>query len=154
MADLGAIGILHTSESVRQIPLSYATPTGTAKRLANPLMRVIFDVADAQIPKFFPRAFVQNHMRISMGRTALYLKDFKEIRGTVKNSAGTGIARIVMIFNRQGQCVGTVTSSAVDGTFKCLVDNQTGVCLVAALPDDLDNRNAVVKWKVTPVVAL
>lgn len=153
MADLGAIGIEHTDIAVRVIPLSFVAGDGTARLLDDPKARVPFDIADAQIPKNFPRAFVQNDRRITMGRTALYLKDFREVRGTVKNSAGTGIVRRVLMTNAFGQCVGSVVSAA-DGTFKCLVDNQVGYVLAEALPDDVDNRNAVVKWKITPVAAL
>lgn len=152
MADLGAIGIKHTSESVRLVPLSTASPTNTARTLTNPVMRVIFDVADAQIPKYF-RAWVQSHNRISFGRQAVYLKDFKEIRGTIKNSAGTGISRRYMLVNAYGQCVGTGISAG-DGTFKCLTDNQIGYVYAIALPDDVEARNAVVKWKITPVAAV
>ena len=151
MADLGTIGIQHTSVSVRVIPLNVTAETGTARLLKNPLNRTIFNTAEAQsTSKNYPRAFVQDIWRITQGRQAVYLKDFTEIRGTVKNSAGTGIARRVLVVNRAGQCVGT-TVSAADGTFKCLLDNQAyEVVLVVAIPDDGDNRNAVVKWKVVP----
>lgn len=153
MADLGAIGIKHTSESQRLIPLSYTTATGTARTLLSPLARIIYDVSDARSTKNFPRAFVSDHSRVEFGRVARYLDQFMQVRGTVKNSAGTGISRRVIIVNRYGRCVG-VGQSAGDGTFSILVDNQTGYVLVCAIPDDTDNRNAVVAWKVTPVTAL
>ena len=58
-----------------------------------------------------------------------------------------------MLVNAYGQCVGTGISAG-DGTFKCLTDNQIGYVYTIALPDDVEARNAVVKWKITPVAAV
>lgn len=156
MAALGAIGIMPQGAFKRLIPLPVTTPLGTAEGKVT-RMRCILDVADAQagtaITGRFPVAFVQDFWRITQGRSAQYLKDFKQVRGTVKNSAGTGIARRVVITNGFGQCVGRTTSSAVDGTFKLLCDNNNdSYVLCQALPDDGDLRQAVVAWKVIPVV--
>lgn len=153
MAALGAIGIMFQGANKRELDLPRTTPTGTAEGKIT-RMRRIFDVADAQnITTGFVRAFVQDFWRITNGRTAQYLGVFTQIRGTVKNSAGTGIARRVIIINGASQCVGRITSNS-DGTFKILLDNQGfAVVLCIALPDDADVRNAVVAWKVTPVVA-
>lgn len=154
MAALGAIGIQPQGAFKRLIPLPATTPLSTAEG-KNSRMRRILPVADAQdITKGYVRAFIQDVWRITQGRSAQYLGDFLQVRGTVKNSAGTGIMRRVVITNGFGQCVGRVTSSAVDGTFKVLCDNNaTAFVLCEALPDDADNRNAVVKWKVIPVTA-
>lgn len=152
MAALGAIGIQFQGAFKRLIPLPVTTPIGTAfAKTAQ--MRRILDVADAQnITKGFPRAVVQDFWRIREGRFAQYFSDFLQVRGHVKNSAGTGIARDVVIINRQGSIVGKVRSSAVDGSFKITVDNSgTNFLLVAAIPDDGDNRQAVPMWKVIPV---
>lgn len=119
-------------------------------------MRRILDVADAQnITKGYPRGIVMDRQRVTDGRFAQYLSDFLQVRGHVQNSAGTGIARDVVITNRQGQCVGRVRSSAVDGSFKITVDNMGPFPVnCEAIPDDGDNRNAAVKWKAVPVTAI
>lgn len=153
MAALGAIGLIPTAVK-RLVPLPYTTPTGDVYA-RNARMRRILDVAEAQnIRTGYVRAIVQDFWRITQGRSAQYLSNFKQVRGTVKNSAGTGIARRVVITNGFGQCVGRVTSAA-DGTFSILCDNNNdAVVLCQALPEDGDLRNAVVAWKVIPVTAV
>lgn len=153
MADLGAIGTKYVDEAVRLVPMSLTAPTGAATLLDNPLSRVIFDCADASsVAKNFPRAMVLDYTKIGGSMTALYPATQLQIRGTVKNSAGTGIARLVLIINREGVCVGK-TRSASDGTFSVTLVNQGfSPVLCAAIPEDADLRNAVVKWKVVPVV--
>lgn len=132
------------------MPLS--TVTGTAD-LKVPQRRCIFDCADAaSVAKNFPRALEYGAHLITNGRQARYFANQLQIRGTVKNSAGTGIARRVLIINREGACVGK-TVSASDGTFSVTLVNQGfDFTLCVAIPEDGDLRNAVVKWKVVPVV--
>lgn len=151
MADLGAIGIRPVSIAALAVPMNVSAATGTILGIS-PFKRVVFDCADAKsVAKNFPRAVELRAGMVLNGRTALYLASQLQIRGTVKNSAGTGISRRVLIINREGACVGK-TQSAGDGTFTITLFNQsTNPVLCVAIPDDGDIRNAVVKWKVLPV---
>lgn len=151
MADLGAIGVRPVNDAALFVPLLVSTPTGFARGI-KPYTRVVFDCADAQsVAKNFPRAVELRAGAVLNGRTALYPTSQLQIRGTVKNSAGTGISRRVLIINREGACVGK-TQSAGDGTFSVTLFNQsTNPVLCVAIPDDGDLRNAAVKWKVLPV---
>lgn len=151
MADLGAIGIRVVSEAARSIPLDTTAPTGNASSIS-PARRCIFDCADAaSVQKNYPRAVEVQAALATIGRQARYLKDQLQVRGTVKDSAGTGISRRVLIINREGACVGK-TRSAGDGTFSVTLYNQgTEFVACMAIPEDADTRNAVVKWKVQAV---
>lgn len=151
MADLGAIGFRVVDNAAREIPLTATAATGLASGIS-PMKRAIFDCADAaSVAKNFPRALELRASSVAIGRQARYLVNQLQVRGTVKNSAGTGISRRVLIINREGACVGK-TQSAGDGTFSVTLFNQgTEFVACVAIPEDADTRNAVVKWKVQAV---
>lgn len=154
MADLGAIGIRPVNNALLLVPLSVTAPTNTATGI-RPFRRVIFDCAEAQsVAKNFPRAVEIRSGTVLNGRTAAYLPNQLQVRGTVKNSAGTGISRRVLVVNREGACVGK-GQSAGDGTFSITLYNQAAAFVACiAIPEDADVRNAVIKWKVVPVAQL
>lgn len=130
MADLGAIGTT-TGKRVYLIPLdtAWARPFKT------------------NFPTCFTRTGYNNF------RTSQYIDQWKEFRGTVKDDTGVGIARrVIAIDTRTGVLFGS-TMSLADGTFKMKVPHASDALTVIAVPNTGDQRNAVVKYRVTPVAA-
>ncbi len=83
-----------------------------------------------------------------------YRDQWYELRGTVKDSTATGIARrVIAIDNRTGALRG-MTTSAGDGTFTMKIAETLEAVTVIAVPDSGDSRNAVVFDAVLPVAAL
>lgn len=127
MADLGNVG--RTSGGNRRIPVDTA------------LAR---NIRLAPITCWSPY-FVDPHKK------PRYLDQEREIRGTVRNSSGTGISRRVLAIDARTGAFRGITTSAADGTFKLRVAHSTEPVQVIAVPNAGDARNAVIFDAVVPV---
>lgn len=131
MADLGAIGTADTGD--------YASAAFD-----------VFSARDASlnIPTCYSRSDVDTYF------VARYRDLWRELRGSVQNSAGVGIARrVIAIDNRTGVLRGSVVSEA-DGTFVMTISSSYEAVTVIAVPDAGDARNVVVFDAVLPVAPL
>ena len=128
MANLGSIGASYGSRSHYVIPLDTAW--------ARPFTR----------PLCIGRASADVYLR------PRYRDQWRELRGTVTNSAGTGIARRVLAIDTRTGAVRGAGTSASNGAFTLRLEGTIEPVTVIAVPADGDQRNAVVKFGVVPVI--
>jgi hypothetical protein len=132
MADLGTIGVTGGLTKKYVIPVDTAWARSIS---ANP-------------PTCFSRMAPDSFYK------PRYRDQWYELRGTVKNSSGTGIARrVIAIDNRSGVKRGEVTSAG-DGTFTMKIAATLEAVTVIAIQNAGDQRNAAIFDAVVPVVPL
>lgn len=125
MADLGAVG------ETRQTKFNQNVSSAFSLNITTYPIGGVFRVDDSDVI-FIERRF---------------------IRGYVRNSAGTGIARtVIAVREATKEIVAQTLSSAVDGAFT-LRPSATDKCHVIAIPNVGDNRNAVILADIVPKVS-
>lgn len=128
MANLGSIGASYGMRARYNIPLD----TAWARPFARPLC--------------IGRSGADSHLR------PRYPDQWRELRGSVLDSSGTGIARRVLAIDPRTGAVRGSTVSTSGGAFTLRLEGTIEPVTVISIPAAGDQRDAVIHFGVLPVV--